>query len=127
MTQSSLHLMVSRCKNCRFLAFLLTFVTFHVTFSARMICTFKHEGLKTLFETGHSRSVAPDLHRRLIRQLDFLNCAKSDLDMNLQSYRFHQLQGTRRGTYGVTVSGNRRLTFTFTDAGAHDIDLEDYH
>lgn len=90
-----------------------------------MICTFKHTGLKTLFETGNSRSIAPDLNHRLIRQLDFLNRAKSALDMNLQGYRFHQLQGTRRGTYGVTVSGNWQLTFTFTDAGAHDIDLED--
>jgi len=91
-----------------------------------MICTFKHTGLKPLFETGHSRSIAPDLHHRLIRQLDFLNRAKSTLDMNLQGYRFHQLQGTtRRGAYSMTVSGNWRLTFTFTDAGAHDIDLED--
>jgi len=47
--------------------------------------------------------------------------------MNLPGYRFHELKGERRGTYSVTVSGNWRLTFTFADADAFDVDLEDYH
>ncbi len=92
-----------------------------------MIKTFKHKGLKTLFETGRSRAVATDFHRRLIRQLDLLNRAKSSQDMNLPGYRFHELKGERRGTYSVTISGNWRLTFTFADADAFDVDLEDYH
>jgi proteic killer suppression protein len=92
-----------------------------------MIKTFNHKGLKTLFETGRSRGVAADLHRRLIRQLDFLNRAKSAQDMNLPGYRFHELKGARKGTYSVTVSGNWRITFTFDETDAHDVDLEDYH
>jgi proteic killer suppression protein len=92
-----------------------------------MIRTFKHKGLKTLFETGRARAVAADLHRRLIRQLDLLNRAKSSQDMNLPGYRFHELKGERRGTYSVTASGNWRLTFTFTGTDAFDVDLEDYH
>ena len=92
-----------------------------------MIKTFKHKGLKALFETGRSRAVAADLHRRLIRQLDLLNRAKSAQDMNLPGYRFHELKGERKGTYSVTVSGNWRVTFTFADADAENVDLEDYH
>ncbi len=92
-----------------------------------MIRTFNHKGLKQLFENGKSRGVAADLQRRLIRQMDVLNAAKSELDMNLPGYRLHELKGTRKGTWSVTVSGNWRLTFTFESGDASDVDLEDYH
>jgi proteic killer suppression protein len=92
-----------------------------------MIKTFRHKGLKQLFETGRSSRVAADLTRRLIRQLDLLNRATGPSDMNLPGYRLHELKGDRKGTWSVTVSGNWRLTFTFQGADAHDADLEDYH
>jgi proteic killer suppression protein len=92
-----------------------------------MIETFKHKGLRQLFETGKSRWVAADLHKRLVRQMDVLNSAASPQDMNLPGYRFHALKGARKGTYSVTVSGNWRLTFTFTGGDAYNVDLEDYH
>jgi toxin HigB-1 len=92
-----------------------------------MIKTFRHKGLKQLFEVGRSRAVSPDLARRLIRQLDFLNRAVSPADMNLPGYRLHELKGARKGTWSVTVSGNWRLTFSFQDKDAFDVDLEDYH
>lgn len=92
-----------------------------------MIRTFRHKGLEQLFETGRSRAVAADLHRRLVRQLDFLNRAVSPADMNLPGYRLHGLKGDREDTWSVAVSGNWRLTFTFYEGHAHDVDLEDYH
>lgn len=92
-----------------------------------MIKSFRHKGLKQLFETGRSRSVSADLARRLIRQLDFLNRATSATDMNLPGYRLHELKGARKGTWSVTVSGNWRLTFRFEGEDARDVDLEDYH
>jgi toxin HigB-1 len=92
-----------------------------------MIKSFRHKGLKQLFETGRSRSVSTALTRRLIRQLDFLNRATSPADMSLPGYRLHELKGARKGTWSVTVSGNWRLTFTFKGEDASDVDLEDYH
>ncbi len=92
-----------------------------------MIQTFRHRGLKQLFETGRSRYVAADLARRLIRQLDVLNSTTSLQDMNLPGYRLHELKGERRGTWSVTVSGNWRLTFRFENSDVYDVDLEDYH
>jgi toxin HigB-1 len=92
-----------------------------------MIRTFRHKGLKQVFETGSARGVAPDLVRRLIRQLDLLNRAVTPQDMNLPGYRLHELKGARKGTWSVTVSGNWRLTFTFRDRDAYDVDMEDYH
>lgn len=92
-----------------------------------MIRTFRHKGLKRLFETGAVKGVSNDLVPRLIRQLDFLNRAVSPLDMNLPGYRLHELKGQRKGTWSVVISGNWRLTFTWRDRDAHDVDLEDYH
>jgi toxin HigB-1 len=92
-----------------------------------MIKSFRHKGLKQLFEIGKSRSISADFVRRLIRQLDFLNRATSPTDMNLPGYRLHELKGARKGTWSVSVSGNWRLTFTFVGEDAHDVDLEDYH
>ena len=92
-----------------------------------MIKSFRHKGLKQLFETGKSRSVSADLIRRLVRQLDFLNRATSPMDMNLPGYRLHELKGARKGTWSITVSGNWRLTFTFKGEDAYDVNLEDYH
>jgi proteic killer suppression protein len=92
-----------------------------------MIKTFRHKGLKQLFETGSARAISADLSRRLTRQLDFLNRAISPADMNLPGYRLHELKGERKGTWSVTVSGNWRLTFSFQDRDAFNVDLEDYH
>lgn len=92
-----------------------------------MIKTFRHKGLRQLFETASSRAISADLSRRLTRQLDFLNRAISPADMNLPGYRLHELKEERKGTWSVTTSGNWRLTFSFRDRDAFDVDLEDYH
>ena len=92
-----------------------------------MIKSFRHKGLKRLFETGERRGVSADLADRLRRQLDVLNRARSTADMNLPGYRLHRLKGDRAGTWSVSVSGNWRVTFTFEGEAAFDVDLEDYH
>ena len=92
-----------------------------------MIKTFRHKGLKQLFETGKSRGVSADLTRRAVRQLDLLNRATQPSDVNLPGYRLHELKGDRKGTWSLTVSGNWRITFTFSEGDAYDVDFEDYH
>lgn len=92
-----------------------------------MIKTFRHKGLKQLFETGKSRGVSTDLTNRAMRQLDVLNRATSPADVNLPGYHLHELKGTRKGTWSLTVSGNWRVTFSFSEGDVYDVDLEDYH
>jgi len=48
-------------------------------------------------------------------------------DMNVAGLRLHELKGVRRGTWSVAVSGNWRITFSFREGDAFDVDLEDYH
>ncbi len=92
-----------------------------------MIKTFRHKGLKQLFETGSHRGVPPQMAGRLTLQLDALNSAEALTDMNLPGYHLHELQGERKGTWTVRVRANWRLTFTFNNGDASDVDFEDYH
>ena len=92
-----------------------------------MIKSFRHKGLRRLFESGDKPGVAAGLADRLRRQLDVLNRARTPADMNLPGSRLHRLKGKRADTWSVTVSGNWRLTFTFEGDDGFDVDLEDYH
>ena len=49
------------------------------------------------------------------------------MDMDLPGLALHPLTGSRKGTCAVRVSGNWRVTFTFVDRDAVDVDYEDYH
>jgi proteic killer suppression protein len=59
--------------------------------------------------------------------LGALNAATAPGDMNLPGLGLHELQGQRKGTWSVKVSGNWRVTFAFVDKDAESVDYEDYH
>ena len=92
-----------------------------------VIKSFKHKGLRTLFETGRATGVQPSHARRLRIQLAALDSAQEIADMDLPGYRLHPLKGPREGRWSITVNGNWRLTFEFRDGNAHVLDYEDYH
>ena len=46
----------------------------------------------------------------------------------LSSWKVHTLTGDRKGTWSLSVTRNRRLTFTINDEREIcDVNLEDYH
>ena len=92
-----------------------------------MIETFKHKGLRRLYEKNDRSGVRSDMLDKLQKILSALESADRAEDLNLPMFRFHQLIGNRRGTFSVTVKANWRVTFTFYDGAAHDVNLEDYH
>jgi toxin HigB-1 len=92
-----------------------------------MIRSFKSRALRRLFEDGQGKGIEQGLISRLERRLSALDAATIAADLNIPGFGFHQLKGDRLGTWAVKVSGNWRLTFTFKDGDAYDVDLEDYH
>jgi plasmid maintenance system killer protein len=56
-----------------------------------------------------------------------LNASTVPKDMNLPGLQLHELQGTRRGVWSVSVSGNWRVTFRFVEKDVSDVNYEDYH
>lgn len=96
-------------------------------YSHVVIKSFKHKGLRTLFESGKASGVQPSHARRLRIQFAALDTAQEVSDMDLPGYRLHALKGGNIGRWSITVNGNWRMTFEFRDGNAYVLDYEDYH
>ena len=92
-----------------------------------MIQSFRHKGLRKLFETGSTAGVQVSHSKRLRMQLAALDTAHSIEDMDVPGFALHPLKGSMRGRWAVSVNGNWRLTFEFKDGNAYVLDYEDYH
>jgi proteic killer suppression protein len=92
-----------------------------------MIRAFRHKGLERFFLSGNKSGIQTQQAERLRLILGRLNAAISPEDMRLPGLDLHELKGNRKGTWSVKVSGNWRITFTFTGKDADDVDYEDYH
>lgn len=92
-----------------------------------MIKSFKHKGLKELFQKGKSSKVRQDLIIKSLRRLDALDAAETVEDLDLPGFGFHSLSGFNPIRYSVKISANYRITFEFSEGAAYKIDLEDYH
>ncbi len=56
-----------------------------------------------------------------------LDAVTHPTELDLPSFGLHELNGDRKGTFSVTISGNWRVTFRWDESGPFDVDLEDYH
>ena len=92
-----------------------------------MIQSFRHKGLRLLFEDGDRRRVQPAHADKLERILARLEDASEATDMDLPGFRLHRLKGDLAGLWSVTVSANWRVVFRFEGGYASDVDLIDYH
>lgn len=92
-----------------------------------MILSFRHKGLKALFEGKTSAKVVPRHIPKLLRILSALDEARQPAEMNLPSFRLHPLKGDLTGHHAVSVSGNWRVTFRFEGEDAAEVDYLDYH
>ncbi len=92
-----------------------------------MIRSFRHRGLKALYEGRTAAKVAPAHVAKLRRILTVLDCSTKPEDMDLPGFRLHRLSGNLKGRYAVWVSANWRVTFRFENGDAWDVDYLDYH
>ncbi|MDE0457469.1 MAG: type II toxin-antitoxin system RelE/ParE family toxin [Chromatiales bacterium] len=92
-----------------------------------MIRTFRHRGLRELYEQGRSSRVAQGHAAKLLRILTALDRSTGPQGMDIPGFRLHPLKGRMEGHHAVSVSGNWRVTFRFEDGNAVDVDYLDYH
>jgi proteic killer suppression protein len=92
-----------------------------------MIRSFRHKGLRRLFQDDEARGVNADHVEKLRRILARLHASAVVADMDLPGYRLHPLKGDLKGFHAVTVQANWRVVFRFADGEAHDVDYVDYH
>ncbi|MCZ8248103.1 MULTISPECIES: type II toxin-antitoxin system RelE/ParE family toxin [unclassified Microcystis] len=92
-----------------------------------MIQTFRNKALERLLKEGNAKGIPKDLEKRIRRRLEVIDSATAIDDLRIPGYDLHQLKGDRRETWSIKVSGNWRITFTFRNNDAWDLNLEDYH
>ncbi len=91
------------------------------------IKAFRHKGLERFFTTGNKAGIQAKHADRLRLILGRLSVATAPGDMRLPGLDLHELEGQRKGTWAVSVSGNWRITFAFDDRDVVRVNYEDYH
>jgi toxin HigB-1 len=92
-----------------------------------VIVTFRHKGLRRLYEDDDARGVLAEQVEKLRDILVRLDAAHRITDLDVPGFRLHALKGDRKGHWAITVRANWRVTFRYADGEAHDVDYVDYH
>jgi proteic killer suppression protein len=94
------------------------------------IRNFAHKGLKRLYTEDRPEGVPPDTAGKLRNMLAFLDDMNDPEELRaLAAWKVHTLTGDRKGTWSLSVTRNRRLTFCIDTAEREicDVNFEDYH
>ena len=93
-----------------------------------MIGSIKHKALRRFVETGETQGLPADVVARLRRLVSALGAAENIEELGTVSgWRLHALKGDLKGYWSLSVTGNWRLIFTWSNGRADDVDLVDYH
>ncbi len=102
----------------------MTIITLQCVLAIR---SFKHRGLKRLYDRGDRSGIRPDLVETVERILTVLDSATTPQGLDIPRYRLHPLKGNLKGLWSVTARANWRIVFRFEGEDAFDVELIDYH
>lgn len=94
-----------------------------------MIKSFRHKGLKLLWEKGYRGRLPYSHAERLRDMLEVIDSAQQvpqDFEL-FRSWKVHPLKGEYKGCWSLTVKENWRIVFRFDGIDAYDLDYLDYH
>jgi toxin HigB-1 len=89
--------------------------------------SFRHRGLKRLYERGDRSQIRADMLVKVENILAKLDTSNIPEKMDLPGHRLHPLKGDLKGFWAVTVRANWRIIWRFEGEDAVDVDLIDYH
>jgi proteic killer suppression protein len=93
-----------------------------------VIETFADRRTQELYETGKSKTLPPEIWKRAVRKLEYLDLATCLDDLKVPpGNRLHKLAKDRQGQYSISVNDQWRICFRFVDGDAYDVELTDYH
>ena len=94
-----------------------------------MIKSFRHKGLKLLWEQNSNSKLTAELIGRIERMLEIIDSAQrvpEDFGA-FQNWNIHKLSGDIADYWSVKVNKNYRIVFRFDGQHAYDLDYLDYH
>ena len=93
-----------------------------------MIKTFADKHTRDIYIKGKSKRISPDLIKRAIRRLEYLDLATCLEDLKVPpSNRLHALKGDGKGQYAISINDQWRICFKFLDGDAYEVQATDYH
>lgn len=93
-----------------------------------VIKSFADKHTSMLYSDGKSRRLPPDVLKRAVRRLEFIDLAASLDDLKVPpSNRLHALKDDRSGQYSISINDQWRVCFRFADGDAFDVEITDYH
>jgi toxin HigB-1 len=93
-----------------------------------MIKTFADKHSQEIYIKGTSKRIAPDIIKRAIRRLEYIDLATCLEDLKVPpSNRLHALKGDRKGQYAISINDQWRICFKFFNGDAYDVEITDYH
>jgi len=93
-----------------------------------MIKTFADRHSQELYIKGKSKRIAPDIIKRAVRRLEYIDLATCLEDLKVPpSNRLHALKRDRKGQYSISINDQWRICFKFVDGDAYEVEVTDYH
>jgi proteic killer suppression protein len=92
------------------------------------IRSFKDRRGPVLFDGQCPKGFPPDLVRIARRKLRAIDAAVAVRDLTAPpGNRLEKLKGDRAGQWSIRINDQWRACFVWTDDGAHDVEIVDYH
>ncbi|MCH8989053.1 MAG: type II toxin-antitoxin system RelE/ParE family toxin [Chloroflexi bacterium] len=97
-----------------------------------MIISFADQGTEDVFNGHNSSAARRSCPRSLLsvasRKLDLLDSAAALNDLSVPpGNRLETLRGHRDGQYSIRINEQYRVCFSWSDSGASDVEITDYH
>lgn len=93
-----------------------------------MIRSFGSKDTERIWHEQYVKRVDPVVQRATLRKLELIHAAQDIQDLRVPpGNRLEKLVGDRRGQHSIRVDARWRLCFVWSEGGADDVELVDYH
>lgn len=93
-----------------------------------MIRSFRDKETEKVFQREVSRKFSPALQHQGQRKLAILEGAETLQDLRIPpGNRLERLKGDREGQYSIRINDQWRICFKWSEGGADDVEITDYH
>jgi len=93
-----------------------------------MILSFRDGETAKIWEGERSRRLPPEIQQVARRKLRMISAARTLEDLRVPpANRLEALRGDRKGVHSIRINDQWRICFKWSDAGATDVEIVDYH
>ena len=93
-----------------------------------MLQSFRDKDTEAVWRRHPVRRFDTITQRMALRKLLILDAADALSDLRVPpGNRLEKLKGDRAGTHSIRINDQWRICFRWTAAGAHDVEIVDYH